>query len=597
MQKKLLSPSALVIALLAIVYGLSVVYQFRAENNLDPEGTAVIRISHSRLEPGYTEALDAVIADFIELKARQGVTVDVQQLSISGGIYEPWLNTQLVGGIAPDIVEQPESKYRLAGFYYTTYFYDLDELSARPNPYNDFDALREQVGDLDINRNVPEMAAADNPELAEPFTVSEAIDEIDPAMRALLAKQSHRDTYTDGMLGGYNFSAAHYYRYTISASQRRILYNKNLIEKAIGQPDPPQTLEAFLDLCARLADMEAPDGRPLIPIAANNQTPKAVFHEVYFVPFTWAQSYRVGNHYMHGISRGHFEEYLFGAWDMLDPAIVEFYELAKTLSRYMTPGYQSLDRSSSSFDFIQQRAAMRVTDIEEASSLFLQADFPVGVVDFPMPAPGERWYERAPYPMREYNRASGQFSLCKQSEHPDLALEFMQFWTSRIWNERFNRFANLVPVIKSAMPTERLEPFLVRDTGVMGLPTQIQLRRLDYPAQIAQRGEEWRFLAGEIDYETYAENVDKIYRDPQIGVPRVVALKWDSEWRLAKRADQHIAVAAARDLLLPPPEKTNRDAVNYMIFRSVIYSNGTMVRYSWDRDFYGADQLPPFPEF
>jgi ABC-type glycerol-3-phosphate transport system substrate-binding protein len=587
-----------VVVLVTLVYGISVVRHFHVTQGLGDDGEqTVLRISHSRLEPGYGEALDAVIADFVEYKARQGVAVKVEQLAVAGGFYEAWLNTQLVGGTAPDIVEQPPNKYQENGVYYSTYFRQLDELTNQPNPFNDFPRLREELGDLDLHRNAPELIKGQHPTLAEPLTVAEAIEQIDPTTREILRRQGHRATFSDGMLGGYNFSIAHYYRFILSASQRRIVYNQEMIEAATGSPHPPQTLDAFLAMCEKLEELENDEGKPIIPLAATRDIPEWVFHDVYRWAFFWAESYRLGGDLLFGLANGHWAEYQAGNWSFETPAVEAFYSFAREFSTHLTPGYQSLDRASSTFDFIQGRAAMRITETEEASSIFLQAKFPVGVMRFPFPAPGDRWYEYAPYPRREYNRATGQFSLSKQSTHPDLALEFMQFWTSRIWNERFNRFADLVPVIASAKPAERLEPFLPVEAGVLGIQGGLTFGHPSLPPEAIRIGEETRFLSGEIDYQTYAEKVDQAYGDRRYGIDRTVAISWDREWRNAKQADRNISTLAARELLLPSPEGINEHALNYMIFRNTIYANGNLNPYSYDRNHFGESPLPPLPRY
>lgn len=587
----------LILILLLAVYAISILYQCRSRGISTSDGTQVIRISHSRLEPGFADAMNAVIADFREYKARQGVSVDVQQIAVSNNYYEAWLNTQLVGGTAPDIAEQPPGKLQGYEVYYTTYFHILDSWIAQQNPFNDFEKIQSIIGDLDLNRNAPAAIVAEYPDLGEVFTVSQAIAGMDPTLRDIMRNQSHQATFVEGMRAGYNFETAHFYRINLSASQTRIIYNKNLFEAAQGHTNAPQTLEEFLALCEKLTQLRTPGNSPIVPIAATRETPQSVFHVGYLDSFTWSHSYQLSDHLLFGQRGSHYESYADGRWSMDSPSLRAFYEFAREMSRYMTPGYQSLDRASSMFDFIQQRAAMRITDIEEASSVLLQADFPMGIMSYPYPAPGDRWSEFAVYPLSMFSLASGQFSISRQSENTDLALEFLQFITSRIWNERFNRFANLIPVVQNAVASEPLRPYQELRTGTMGMPSKIMFRQSGHLAETIQSGEEWRYLSGEIDYDTFAERLHAAYNNPSHGVDRILATTWNNQWRRIKQVDRNTTLFNGRELLLAPENEVDRDPLYYMLFRSSIYNGGHHLRYTHDLRQWGEPAPKPFPTF
>lgn len=592
MKSRLLNLNLVAAVLVVGIYIASLTFRAKLKREETPPGYIVVRIAHSRLEPGYREALDLIIKDFEELKLRQGVKVKVKQMAVANQFYEAWLNTQLIGGTAPDMVQMPQGRVQGAVDYMERYFFSLDEITSKPNPYNEFTVIEDLVGDLDLNRNVADDLKTEVPELAAPLTVRQAVEHLDPADRAFLRNSTHRDTFFDGMLGGYNYGATKYYTFTTVASQMRIFYNQEIFRRAQGSDRPPQSLGEFFRLCEKIQRLKTSDGVPIIPIAATKYLPDEVFNSKYRPSFLYTMNLQYSR------DEGVVGDYGYLQRGMLsfdDPQIRAYYDFTRAFSRYCTPGYQSVERDNATFAFVQGRAAMRFSGAENAASLFKQTKFPIGVMPFPVPAPGERWSQYACFPAREVNRSSGQFALTRGSENPSLAQEFMYFWTSYIWNERFNMFAELVPVIKGSRPSARMTPFTPLQTGISSNTATFNQGGTtlwtDYKA------EAWRFFSGEVEYEEFVDAFMEKVEDPYFGVNRY---RYDAymggvRGERIKQANQNIA--AARMLMYDARSEEDQTRYNYTVFRGCIYNNGTNERYYWERYQHEQGTDEPFPEF
>ncbi len=165
----------------------------------------VLRFAHWQLEPGIRSALDQLIADYEKLHP----DVEVRQILIPEEGYFRWVNTQLIGRTAPDMIEcglGGAVAWALWPKFYARYFLPLDRYVEEPNPYNKGTYLE------------------DTP---------------------------WRKTYFDEMEGGYDDSLQSYFRVPLSAFTVRLYYNKDLIEGVWG-PQFPETYEEFIKLCRAL---------------------------------------------------------------------------------------------------------------------------------------------------------------------------------------------------------------------------------------------------------------------------------------------------------------------------------------------------------
>src|SRR5207253_9887425 len=88
-----------------------------------------IRFAHWQLENGPRDAFEKIAAEYSKLHPG----ISVEQLPIPERIYPNWFITQLVGGMAPDLIQigKGSNDERL-----TRFFTPLSDLASSPNPYN-----------------------------------------------------------------------------------------------------------------------------------------------------------------------------------------------------------------------------------------------------------------------------------------------------------------------------------------------------------------------------------------------------------------------------------------------------------------------------
>ena len=120
---------ALVIALGAYLSAVFIVLT-RPGSVLSDDKRTVIRFAHWQIETGPRKAFDAMIKRFEELNPQ----VRVEQVDVPGRFYKQWLRTQLIGGMAPDIVEF--GHLFDADDIYPRFLEPISDYMEVPNPYN-----------------------------------------------------------------------------------------------------------------------------------------------------------------------------------------------------------------------------------------------------------------------------------------------------------------------------------------------------------------------------------------------------------------------------------------------------------------------------
>ena len=120
---------------IAMLYSVvSVVYNDITYNSPDVK---IISICHWQLEAGFRESLQALIDDFEkDYEARTGEKIMVLQVPISERAYQQYINTGLIGDMAPDIIEKGHAKTSSDPAYVARFFRPLGEEVVKPNPFN-----------------------------------------------------------------------------------------------------------------------------------------------------------------------------------------------------------------------------------------------------------------------------------------------------------------------------------------------------------------------------------------------------------------------------------------------------------------------------
>ncbi len=584
------------VLLLAAIYGFSLYKRAVMKAEQLPAGYDIIRIAHFQLEPGYRDALDLIARDFEEIMERQGRKVRVRQLSVNASMYEPWINTQLIAGNAPDIVQSGRGGQDAPDML-ERYFLPLEEYISRPNPFNRFDELERLAGDLNLHRGISPSIGKKKSRLKEPLLLREVIRSIEPSLRLLLESSAWKDTYKDGMQKGYSYLAQKNFSYYGSFHGYRIFYNKDLMEKATGSREAPETLQTFFDACEALAALKDKNGVTISPISATKGVPDSMFEARYrsaFMHETYAD--KLDRNY-NGVLE--LEEiyggYQAGDWSLDQEVYRAYFACVKQMSDYCEKGYLARSRDQAIFSFTQGRAGMYVTGTYDASTMF-NLPFEVGVMAFPMPAEGERYYDYMKMPVKETMSAGSVFHIAKSSENKDLAILFAQFITSYIWNERFNIYSDQLPVVIGASTLEKLKPFESTSVGVRG--NHYMSEGLASHLVLDYKGYSWMYYTGELDYENFRQKVDQAWEDAYYGIDRLWYKIWESDWRRALDFNRSRSMAALQGLVQKDgANPMHTDQMRRLLMADLTRLNGSATVWKFSQYAADAGTNRPFPRY
>jgi len=463
--------NVLAIVFLGVCFLLSMAKIRRTHEQVYDPTKKNLRIAHWQLELGFREGLDRVIEEYERLHP----DVSIEQVAINEQFYLQVMNTHLVGGTAPDMIEIGQGMQKR---YIPKYFDPVSSYIRQVNPYN---------------------AGTD------------------------LEHVPWQDTFIDGMRGSYMPETGEYYGIPVSSSTVRIFYNKDLFERVTGSDRPPQTFERMMDICRRIEAYADRHDLTLVPIAGSRYN-SPIFFSWYRAAFL-SQYQDVLDVDLSGVVDP-WELYLGLRkgkvhWD--DPINRAAYELILELSQHFQKGFMAVYREQAAFLFVQGRAAMMTTGSWDAGSVFRQADFRVGIFNFPLPTRNGRYgpYVRGRPTEATAGTGSG-FGVCRFSRHKDVAIDFLQFLTCRRVNERFTRAIDWIPGIIAAQPRENLKVFLPDPTGFTGGFSWTW----GTPNQLLYHGAEAQFVQGEITFEQFGQKVLAGFEDPQQGWRRGAQQTW-----------------------------------------------------------------------
>jgi raffinose/stachyose/melibiose transport system substrate-binding protein len=439
------------LGILVVVFCLALLRVFTLQSRKVATDKKVIKIVHWQLEAGIGEGIDEICGEYEKVHP----DVDVQQIRISERGYGSWVTTRLIGGTAPDLVEMGMMEGPLMHQMWQRYFLPLSGEIVKPNPYNKGTPLE----------GVP-----------------------------------WKDTYYDGMAGGFVPPLLEYYQVPSSAHTMRLFYNKVRWREATGMDAPPQDFRGFIAACERIKEYGRRRGEILIPIAGSRYNSPVLFDR-----FTQA----VGSSLLatSDINRdGELtpEENIItlvgGAVDFRDPRIRAMFTGREYYRSQFQPAFFAAERMDAGFLFIQQRALMITSGSWDAGSYMKQADFEIGICDFPLPSKDDPEFGRfVEGPAVEELQGGFSFSVNRLSPHVDVALDFMRFMTSQTMNDRLNRSIRWMPIVRGNKPDPFIAPFWPNLDGVKpGL-------YLETPGANGPRYHELMNLhsAGRIDFEGF----------------------------------------------------------------------------------------------
>ena len=423
---KRLRPQTIAMALLVVAYvlGAGRLLLRRGAAVVDPN-IEVIRFAHWQIEPGVREAFNAIAADYMALHPN----VRVEQMDIPGRAWKQWLRTGLVGATAPDLIEL--ASYENSDDMLARYFVPITAELEEPNPYN-----------------------ADEPDL-----------------RNVSWRKSYTAELVPSEMGHYfSLNLLEYYGAPSAMVTVRVFYNRQLFKEALGEDHIPQTFDEFVALCEALQHRAQVTGKTVSPLAG------AAFNITQLTDGLFAAaSQRVALSVdlsrdlevtKHEVLIG----YVRGRWSIATPAMRAGLQTVEAFGRYMSPGWSQLNREDAMLQFLQGRAAMLTTGTWDAGGIMKQADFPVGAFKMPVFRPGDPKYGADMLgPVSEATTLAGvPFGLTRISRHPQRAIDFLRFLTSRKSNAKFSRLSTWLPVIKGVPVPEGSEAFRPVTNGYVG---------------------------------------------------------------------------------------------------------------------------------
>ncbi|MDX2082031.1 MAG: ABC transporter substrate-binding protein [Terrimicrobiaceae bacterium] len=437
----------------ALAWASVSIWQHRVHEN--PPGTIVIRIGHWQLEAGVREAIEAVARDYEKLHPN----VRIVQDAIPDQVFAQWINTQLVGGTAPDLVEAgglmaPPLWLNLQ----RRYLVPLTRYYARPNPYN----AGTDLEGVPLTQTLKGGNAV-VPELQENMEIS------------------------------------------LSRVSVRLFYNRDLLRRVTGLETPPSDLGGFVEMCRKI---QAAGVIPVVGSSYHFGMWNQLFDAVTY------PAWRRGDFNRDGYvgSDETFAAFQLGHLDMNFPAYRAKFDLIGELSPYFQPGFAGLTREEGVLLFAQQRAVFMSTGLWEALGLMelAKGKFEIGVMKFPEPtANDERFGRYLEGPIYEDPRIVFGFGVTKTSRHPEVAIDFLLFMASQRENERLNRIIGWIPNTVGADPDPTLAAFEPNLRGV-------------YPAQdFTISGDttiRWKqlfdlFSVGQISYDDLAKDFGAFFRE------------------------------------------------------------------------------------
>jgi raffinose/stachyose/melibiose transport system substrate-binding protein len=439
-----------------------------AYNQLKYEGADVttLRMCHWQLEAGFRDALQMLIDEYEAVyRARHGKTLRIIQMPIGERGYQQFMNTSLIGGTAPDIIEKGQSTMAHDPSYIARFFRPLGPYIDEPNPYNAGTALE----------GVP-----------------------------------WRETFVDSMQAAYDKQLLDYYYIPFSMFTIRIYYNHDLYTELTGRADPPASFSEFQSACDAIRAAAEARGEPIVPIAGSKYQ-ASMFRSRYESPFRFDLVRKLDTN-LDGdaMELETWRGYQAGVWSFDSPRMLASYRCLLDVARHFQKGWLAALRDDAVFMFVQQRAVMFASGSWDSSSILRQVDnrFKVAIFDFPMPTDHPEYGRFVPGPLSEGDTGGSlPWAIAKQTDKADLAIDFLRFCTTRLNNERFNRVITWIPAVRGAEIVPELAAFRPKIEGYIGhLKSGISTE-----AELKMTGNLWPLYAGQMPPEEYAREAAKVY--------------------------------------------------------------------------------------
>ncbi len=573
----------------------------------DDSGQKTIRIAHWLLEPGVSESLQWAIDEYEQLPHVKAANVKIIQVPISERFFNQFMNVHLISGTAPDIAIKGQTEL-IKGNALAKFYTPISSYIGDPNPYN-------------------------APEYQEPGLPED--------LSRFLAESPWKDTFFDGLQGGYEELLSDYYAIPISTwGGFRVIYNLSMLanvkdfarEQATVQPEPewmtkmwrvpgenkgflpkeealswlktdsiPQTLGEFIFYCEAVKAYAEATGEPhLYPIAGSSYFGNNLMrqYEREFLSDYWDKLDFEPGTKLHPMEM--MEGYEEGKWSMQSADIRAYFEFLRTLTSYYPNGFMGMDREQAQRRFVLGQSAIISTGAWDAQSIYSgvasrddPADrFDIGIALKPLPSAGERWSDILRMRVSEAD-AKGQvpFAINKQSPHFEWALDFLKFLSSHRINEEFNERAGRLPVVIGAKPPEMVKAF---QPTAEGIPQWFAMS-FGSPGLPPTVKSVWSsmtklYMTGDVDYDEVATSIDDVLRNPRIGIQRAWVTSLLTEQDKSRANDRAVSVERL-NAILGSEEAAKRE--RSLMYLGLIEDEGVQLRHWWHMTHEGQ----PYPAY
>ncbi len=446
------------------IYTIATVFH----NHLVYEAPDVTTISlcHWQLESGFREALQKLIDEYEKIYLKKhGKKIRITQIPIGEKGYKQYVNTTIIGGTAPDIIEKANAKLADEPAYIARFFVPLSRYVAEPNPYNEGTEFE----------GVP-----------------------------------WRETFFDGLMSCYNRTLLDYYKIPFSMFTIRIYYNKDLYKKIIGKEEPPKTYDELISAWAKIKEYAKKTGEPIVPIAGSKEQSE-MFRWKFLPTFFYSLNRKCdydfnGNGDRYETWRAFKEK----KWDFQAPQLISAWQCMSEIAQNFQDGWVAAQRDDAAFMFVQERSVMIASGSWDASSLIKQVGdtFKIGIFDFLIPTDHPIYKKYVKGKVSEATIGGGiPWSITKQSRNKDICIDFLRFCTTKKNNEEFNKAITWLPIIKGCKLSNVLKPFKPEVRGFIGyfdfnISQEMRLR---------SQGDKWDLFSGRTSPEQYGKTLQEIF--------------------------------------------------------------------------------------
>jgi raffinose/stachyose/melibiose transport system substrate-binding protein len=452
---------------LGLAFLASCIAVFYNHVTMENPNIKTIRICHWQLEAGFRQALDVIIDDYQkEYKKRTGKTVRIIQVPVATKGYPQFINTGLIGNMAPDIIEMGIAGSLNNFSNIVRYFLPLGKYVRKKNPYN-----------------------AGTPLAGVPW----------------------KDSFFDDLQGNITPELQEYYKIPFSVFTRRIYYNKELLKKINGSDKFPESYVDFIALCEKTLEYSKKTGENIIPVAACKNQLDYVEHNFKSAFVADLVRRLDSNHNMVITAREAYIAYLQKKWNFNSPEILNVIKSTSEVTKFFMPGWVAANRDDSAFVFVQGRALMTASGSWDAKSLIDQSKgvFEVGIAKLPYPTDHPEYGKYVKGGVNEASIRGGiPWGVNKASKHIDVCIDFLRFATTRVENEKFNNLVYWVPVVKG---TKTKHKFLKEFAPILDGYSASFTFAISTQYSIISGGDRWLLYAGRITPEQYAANNTAVY--------------------------------------------------------------------------------------